>query len=91
MSNCYEPSQRYQETQKGVRPLFRFTPEQLAHQVGRWFDYYNNHRCHEAIGNVTPNDRFFGKHKKILERRKKINAYTMRLRRRLKREMALLT
>ena len=35
-------------------------------------DKFENHRYHEAIDNVTPRDRYFGKDKRILKQRKKI-------------------
>jgi hypothetical protein len=28
-------------------------------RVGKWAKYYNKHRSHEAIDNVTPSDKFF--------------------------------
>jgi len=43
----------------------------------------NNFRYHEAIDNVTPSDRFFGRDKEILEQRQRIKAETMTLRRKL--------
>jgi hypothetical protein len=52
---------------------------------------YNNHRYHEAIDNMTPSDRFFGRNREKLERRQKVKEDTMRLRRKLNRGMGLLT
>ncbi len=84
--------ERYHRSMKNLILLENYyTPEQLSHQVGRWVDYYNNHRYHEAINNVTPSDRFFGRDRQILKRREKIKADTMRQRRKLNREMALMT
>ena len=37
-------------------------------------------RYHEAIDNVTPSDRFFGRDMKILEQRRRIKTETMRQR-----------
>lgn len=31
-----------------------YTPDELTNQAGKWFEYYNNNRYHEAIDNVTP-------------------------------------
>jgi transposase InsO family protein len=84
--------ERYHRSMKNLILLENYyTPEQLSYQVGRWVDYYNNHRYHEAIDNVTPSDRFFGRDRKILQRRQKVKEDTMKLRRKLNREMALLT
>jgi len=44
-------------------------------------DYYNNHRYHEALGNVMPADVYYGRDRDVIERRKKIKQKTMRLRR----------
>jgi transposase InsO family protein len=83
--------ERYHRSMKNLILLENYyTPEQLSHQLGRWIEYYNNHRYHEAIDNVTPSDRFFGRDRQILERRERVKAQTMRLRRKLNREMALL-
>jgi len=36
-------------------------PSELEARITEWVDYYNNQRYHEAIDNVTPGDRFYGK------------------------------
>jgi len=41
-------------------------PSELEARISEWVNYYNNHRYHEAIDNVTPSDRFYGKDKAIL-------------------------
>lgn len=40
-------------------------------------------RYHEAIGNVTPADKFYGRDKMILERREKVRRESMKMRREL--------
>jgi len=67
-----------------------YSPEELTERIRQWVDYYNNHRYHEAIDNVTPRDRYFGKDKEILKQRKKIKAETMRLRRKIYQDLTLL-
>jgi hypothetical protein len=44
-------------------------------------DHYNNHRCHESIGNVTPADAYFGLAEAIISERRRIKAKTMKQRR----------
>ena len=67
-----------------------YSPEQLTERIGEWVEYYNNHRYHEAIDNVTPRDKYLGNDKEILERREKIKAQTMKLRRKMYQKMALI-
>jgi len=58
-----------------------YSPAELEARITEWVDHYNNQRYHEAIDNVTPSDRFFGRDMKILEQRQRTKAETMRQRR----------
>jgi len=58
-----------------------YSPSELEIRISEWVEHYNNHRYHEAINNVTPSDRFFGRDVEILEQRRKTKADTMRQRR----------
>ena len=60
-----------------------YFPSELEERIGEWVDYNSNHRYHEAIDNVTPSDRFFGRDKEILEKRQRTKAETMRQRRKI--------
>jgi hypothetical protein len=44
-------------------------------------DYYNNHRYHEALNNVTPADVYYGRDREVLTKREQIKKKTMLLRR----------
>jgi putative transposase len=52
----------------------------LENQIGTFEGYYNNHRYHESIGNATPSDAYFGRHKAIIEKREKIKKLTIQSR-----------
>lgn len=58
-----------------------YLPGALEQAISQFIDYYNHHRCHESIGNVTPADAYFGRAPQILEERRKIKEETFKLRR----------
>ena len=58
-----------------------YSPDELRVRLAEFIDYYSNHRYHESLNNLTPADVFFGKERKILEKRKKIKFETIKNRR----------
>ena len=58
-----------------------FLPGDLEAQIAAFVDYYNNHRYHESIDNLTPADVYFGRGSAILAEREKIKRQTIAKRR----------
>ena len=58
-----------------------FLPGDLKGSIGRFVDYYNNHRYHESLQNLTPADVYFGRGQAILIERERIKQNTINERR----------
>ena len=58
-----------------------YLPGELKVRIAQWVEYYNNHRYHESLGNITPSDKYDGKEDQVLTKRRKIKERTIRLRR----------
>jgi len=58
-----------------------FLPGDLERQIEAFVEHYNHHRYHEALGNVTPADTYFGRAQSIIKRRERIKERTIEHRR----------
>jgi len=82
--------ERYHRSMKNLILLDHYySPSELEDQIRVFVDYYNNHRYHEALNNVTPANMYYGHALEILDRRKQIKQKTMLLRRKQNRTLRL--
>ena len=58
-----------------------FLPGDLKTGIGRFVAYYNHHRYHESLSNLTPADVYFGRGETILLERERIKQNTINQRR----------
>jgi len=58
-----------------------FLPGDLKAQIEAFIDYYNHHRYHESLSNLTPADVYFGRGQTILSMRERIKRKTIGTRR----------
>lgn len=74
--------ERYHRSMKNILlPDNYYHPSELEYYIGIFVDYYNNHRYHEALNNVTPADVYYGRDREVLTKREQIKKKTILLRR----------
>ncbi len=82
--------ERYHRSMKNLILLDHYySPSELEERIREWVQYYNNHRYHEAIDNVTPIDKYFGRDQEIMKNRKKLKTQTIRERRKINKMILL--
>ena len=74
--------ERYHRSMKNVIKLQNYyLPGELQQEIGEFVEYYNNHRYHESLNNLTPADVYAGRSRQILTDRDRIKKKTMMIRR----------
>ena len=58
------------------------TPGELNKEIEAFVGYYNAERYHQALGDVTPDDVYYGRRQSILERRSELKRKTLARRKR---------
>jgi len=70
--------ERYQRTLKGVVGQLPYDmPSELREAIEAFVEYYNHQRYHEALGNVTPADVYYGRKAGIMARREEVKRRTL--------------
>jgi putative transposase len=74
--------ERYHRTMKNTIKLENYySPEELKSAIAEFVEYYNHHRYHESLNNLTPADVYQGRSEEILKERARIKKETMKSRR----------
>ena len=83
--------ERYHRSMKNVIKLDNyFSPGQLESKMEEFVKYYNYKRYHESINNLTPADVYYGNGQQILNQRKSIKYKTLKARRKMNQNLAVL-
>ena len=74
--------ERYHQTLKrDVNQVPYDVPLELEGAIGRFVEFYNHHRYHKALNDITPADMLAGRRDEILERRREAKERTIARRR----------
>lgn len=73
--------ERYHRTIKGEINLVPYEmPDELKEAIKAFIEYYNYHRYHEGLDDVTPYDVYTDRHLGVIQRRKEVKSKTLEAR-----------
>jgi len=74
--------ERYHRSMKNIVKLQNYySPWELDREIASFVDFYNHHRYHESLDNLTPANVFFGRQMEVLSKRGEIKLRTLEQRR----------
>ena len=73
----------HRSTKEQVNLVVWESPDEMKAEVKKFIDFYNSVRYHEGIGNVTPDDVYFGRKETILGKREQLKNETLNRRKKL--------
>ena len=84
---CYKKEGEKNECKKDLK-MSVFVNEydrvdELKRNIGDFINHYNKNRYHESLGNVTPDDVFYGRRDEIIEKRKQKKIFTLERRKKM--------
>lgn len=62
-------------------------PDAMRAEIAIFVDYYNSKRYHEALGNITPDDMYWGRRGEIIRARKLLKQKTLANRKRKNKQL----
>jgi len=81
--------ERYHRSLKSKVKLVTWSaPSPLAAEINDFINYYNSKRYHEALGNVAPDDVYYGRREAIIKKRKEVKIQTMKRRKELNKKLS---
>lgn len=73
--------ERYHRSlQTQVKLITWQSPSELEGEIASFINHYNTSRYHESLGNVNPDDVYYGRREAIIQKRKEVKVRTLKRR-----------
>lgn len=79
----------HRSAKEQVKLVVWTSPDELREEVKKFIDFYNRGRYHEALGNVTPDDVYYGRRDLVLKNRSQVKKETLKNRKEANRSESL--